>query len=161
MEGIRLSLFVLEYGWTEGFCQHHNSSSQHPHVCQTAKCLRLKHDACLTLCVYAKLSTLTMSWLKRWYCKHGRSDNDFNVAHFMCQHHHHHHHHHFHQQAYWAKANLHQPSSCSIWEHSQISGHDSRCQTQMEAACKKKGRTYTEIQKNVLVNGSLFCPICI
>jgi len=28
-------------------------------------------------------------------------------------------------------------------------------------AKKKTGRTYTEIQKNVLVNGSLFCPICI
>ena len=25
----------------------------------------------------------------------------------------------------------------------------------------KTGRTYTEIQKNVLVNRSLFCPICI
>ena len=49
-----------------------------------------------------------------------------------------------------------QPSSWSIWEHSQLSGHDSRCQTQMGAARKKKktGRTYTEIQKNVLVNPS-------
>ena len=26
---------------------------------------------------------------------------------------------------------------------------------------KKTGRTYTEIQKTVLVSGSLFCPICI
>jgi hypothetical protein len=26
---------------------------------------------------------------------------------------------------------------------------------------KKTGRTYIEIQKNVLVNGLLFCPICI
>jgi hypothetical protein len=26
---------------------------------------------------------------------------------------------------------------------------------------KKTGRTQSEIQKNVLANGSLFCPICI
>ena len=25
---------------------------------------------------------------------------------------------------------------------------------------EKTGRTYTEIQKNISVNGSLFCPIC-
>jgi hypothetical protein len=57
MEGIRLSLLVLEYG----FCQHHNGNSQHPHECQTTKCLRLKHDASLMLCVYATLSNLHLA----------------------------------------------------------------------------------------------------
>jgi hypothetical protein len=54
MEGIRLSLLVLEYG----FCQHDNGGSQHPHECQTAKCLRLKHDVSLMLCVYVTFSNL-------------------------------------------------------------------------------------------------------
>ena len=52
VDGIRLSLLVLEYG----FCQHDNGSSQHPHECQTAKCLRLKHDSSPLLCVYATFS---------------------------------------------------------------------------------------------------------
>jgi hypothetical protein len=35
------------------------------------------------------------------------------------------------------------------------------CQTQVEAAREEKtGRTQSEIQKNVLANGSSFCPIC-
>jgi hypothetical protein len=40
--------------------------------------------------------------------------------------------------------------------------YDAILYAQVETACEeKKGRTGTEIQKNVLANGSLFGPICI
>jgi len=87
MEGIRLSLLVLEYG----FCQHDNGGSQHPHECQTAKCLRLKkHDASLMLCVYATFSNLHWADVRDGTAN-TKDPTTISMLHILCHHHHHHH----------------------------------------------------------------------
>ena len=51
---------------------------------------------------------------------------------------------------------LQKPTTCSYPEWDEISTHVPPYFFKIIT-----GRTYTEIQKNVSVNGSLFCPICI